>query len=310
MRIKFYGVRGSTPVPLTPKIYKKKVQNILEFVIKNFDMIKNSSNPIAEIPQDLASIYGGNTSCVYVESDKSAMVLDCGTGIRNLVFRSDDESYKEIDILFSHFHHDHISGLPFFRTLYEADVTLNFYSVHRELEASLIRYFDSTFFPVQFLKTPAKKNYVYLNQSEKYRIRNFDVEAIRLNHPNGSYGYRITDLKGKSIVYATDCEYPSNSDYKKWIEFYRNANLLIFDSQYTAKDMKKFFDYGHSTPSIGVDIAVSSNVEKLALFHHDPQYSEKQLNDLLNSAKAYRDKKYGESALDIIISNEGMELSI
>ena len=314
MELQFWGVRGSYPSPLLPENYLAKIDEIVCMAIRQRVTLKTKQEFIDSLPVDLKTVYGGNTSCVTISDGDNLLILDGGTGLRVL----GDKLLKcgllhnyhnHLNMIFSHTHLDHINGVPFFLPLYNKDVSIDFYSVHPNLEKILETQQQSHYHPVNFHKMGAKKNFKQLDEEQPVMIGSLKVENLRLNHPNGSFAYKITDANGKKIVYATDAEYKAN-DYDRYVEFYRDADLLIYDAQYTILDLAYFYDYGHSTPVMGVDFAVLANVKKLLLFHHNPAYNEKQIHEGLITAKEYLSQKYKNENLEIIIANEGMTFNL
>ncbi|PID26814.1 MAG: hypothetical protein CR982_08335 [Candidatus Cloacimonadota bacterium] len=309
MKIKFYGVRGSIPTPLLPSEYREKIRSIIEFTLEKGKGL-DADTVLSNIPRDLQSIFGGNTSCIHIESNNRSIILDAGSGLKILGNDLDKRGDSEIHIILSHLHHDHINGVPFFKPLYSPQKKVNFYGVHKNIEEVLNKNQEKDLFPVQFNKTGSEKKFKYLKPLKSEDINGFNITPIRMIHPNGCYGYKIIDKRGKKVIYATDCEYPKNRNYSKWIEFYKDADLLIFDGQYTQEDFKYFYNYGHSTPSIGVEIAVKANVKKLIIFHHEPMYNSKIILSHLQKAIDYREKQFPNSKLKIELANEELEIEV
>ena len=133
-----------------------------------------------------------------------------------------------------------------------------------------------------------------------------------MRHPGGAFGYRIEE-NGKSFVYTSDCEF--NIDeidrINAYHDFFNNADVVVFDTQYTFEEYVDKIDWGHSPASIAIDIASQFNVDRLILFHHDPDYDDEKLDHVLSSAKAYMEvnlKKRGKLRVDI--AYEGMEIEL
>lgn len=314
MELQFWGVRGSYPTPILPDSYLEKIDQILSLAIRKRISLKNKHEFIESLPADLKTIYGGNTSCISISDGKDMLIFDGGTGIKmlgdKLVKSNLLHCYKnQLNLFFSHTHLDHINGIPFFLPLYNKDVTVDFHAVHPNLEKILENQQQSHYHPVSMHKMGATKIFHQLEEGEPIQIGDFTIESLRLNHPNGSFAYRITDGKGKRIIYATDSEYKAN-DYARYIEFYKDADILIYDAQFTILDLAYNYDWGHSTPVMGVDFASLSNVKKLLLFHHNPNYNEKQIYEGLLTAREYLDQKYKNTDLEIIIANEGLVFNL
>ena len=315
MKVKFWGVRGSIPSPLSPLHYKEKIYRILELSLENKLESKCDINEFIEsLPDQYKTTFGGNTSCVTVSSGNTTIILDAGSGLKdfgNSIYSEGSLDNKHnLNILLSHTHLDHINGLPFFGPLYDSNVSIYFYSVHKDIAEPLKNQQSNRFFPVPFEKTGSKKSFINKKEGEEFNIGSFKVTSLLLDHPNGSYAYRIEDKNGKILVYATDGEYKPGFNESRVCSFYKDADVLIFDAQYTMLDLSVKYDYGHSTPVMGVDLARKSRVKKLILFHHDPFYNDQNLKEANNAAVQYEKMQYGDNQLEIITANEGMVIDI
>ncbi|MBD3166702.1 hypothetical protein GF324_08900, partial [bacterium] len=136
-------------------------------------------------------------------------------------------------------------------------------------------------------------------------------KAKRLNHPGNCFGYRV-EHNGKAMVMATDSEYKRNNEQenREVIEFFQNADIVIFDSQYTLEESMIKEDWGHSTAVIGVDMAVHAGVKRLALFHHEPSYSDTFIQELMEKARKYKNLNYLDSGIDIFVAQEDMNIAL
>jgi len=250
-KLVFYGVRGSYPVP---------------------DKMVNK--------------YGGNTSCILIETDDRLLILDAGTGIINTgkyLLKSRPQQ-KKIDLFLTHLHIDHILGLPFFDPVFDEDYEINIYSdqtPYTPLEETIYSLFNQPLSPISNDGIKAKLNFTILNTNHRETIRvgkAITVDYIKeKRHPlSGVLFYRIA-IDGKRIVYATDVE-SADGFAREQLDFIRGADILIHDSMYFDFDYnsptfpKKGF--GHSTVSMAVEDAIRGEVKKLFLFHYDPNYSD------------------------------------
>ncbi len=285
MRVIFWGTRGSLPTPLNARQVREKLEQSLRAALEQ------GINDPRQVPEfmdrhlDFATrgTYGGNTACVQVQAGDRSLILDAGSGLRELGLEAiqqrpvDDPG--EYHILLSHLHWDHIMGLPFFPPAYHPAATIHFYACHRRLEAALHNQQRPPHFPVRFGSMAARKTFTLLKPGREYNIAGFTVRPMRQNHPQLSYGYRIED-DGKSMVYSTDAEHKSqflDDDYP-FVEFFRRADLLIFDAQYTFSEAVTHKEnWGHSSNMVGVELACRAQVEHLCLFHHDPTNQDQAL---------------------------------
>ena len=316
MKVKFWGVRGSIPVPLTPDEYKSKIKEILSYASESDISDDGKINKfISKLPNHLQTTYGGNTSCVTITTEKINIILDAGTGLRLLgkeIVEGKFSNLKnnEYHLFLSHLHWDHINGLPFFAPLHIGNSKINFYSVHEGYEKILSDQQNSAFFPVSLESRPVEKKFHQLQEGKGLLLGDLEIVTKRLDHPNGSYAFKVTDKIGATIVYATDGEYRTQSETQSLIEFYKNADMLIFDSQYSSEELGGKLGFGHSSYEIGIDFAVQSNVKKIILFHHNHDFNDSTIEENLSKAREYLDTKYPTSNLVITNANENLELKV
>jgi len=270
---------------------------------------------IAALPFHLRATYGGNTSCVYLNIDGTHIALDMGSGLRllglDLLTKTFGRNSDEIHIFLSHTHWDHIQGLPFFVPAYLEGNRVHIYSPSENIADRLEMQQYAQFFPISLREMGAEFNYERMELGKPYSIANFVVSSIKLNHPNNSYAYRF-DHGGKSVVYATDTEFNEQSiDFiKGCIEFFKNADLLIFDSQYTSKESFEKLHWGHSSANTGIDVAIKSGVKRLVFFHHEPGYPDGQLSDIYKDIFRYRNMVARSRDLELIPGYEGLEITL
>jgi len=239
--------------------------------------------------------YGGNTPCLELTApDGTRIILDCGTGLRmlgNHLIEKLGGRAIEAHILVTHYHWDHIQGIPFFHPFFESQNRFHFYSfqskslgpnsLHQVLQAQLA----SPYFPVDVNSMTAARNFNEVTGGQKWDIHGTRVSAAWLNHPQGCLGYRI-ETAGGSIVYATDNE-PGVAEFDQNLrQLAHGADVLIYDAQYSpeqlASDRK---GWGHSSWLEGVKMAREAKVRNLILFHHDPDSSDKVVDGYLSAAR-------------------------
>lgn len=217
---------------------------------------------------------GGNTPCVEVEHDGYRLILDGGTGLRAL---GDAIGFAPVDatVLFSHYHWDHIQGVPFFGPAYNGASNLQFMGVARKLtiREALTSQMQPPTFPVGLELLVGIKGYVDLRPGGRSEAGPFTITALEQTHPNGVAVYRI-EAGGRSMVYATDVEHGGQVD-PRLIEAAEGSDLLIHDAQYHWKEYAGVEGisrkgWGHSTWLEAVQAAQQADSVRLALFHHDP----------------------------------------
>jgi len=272
MRIKFWGVRGSTPTPQ---------------------------------PENLR--YGGNTSCVEVRFGNSLFIFDCGTGFRSLgqqLRREFDSRTISARIFVSHFHWDHIQGIPFFGPLY--DKPENHFIFHsssrtRSLKRVMEEQMASPYFPVDLNEMKGKREFHELDEG-RVSLDDVTVQAAWLNHPQGCMGFRLESKQGV-VVYATDNE-PGDAKFDKSVrKLASGADVLIYDAKYLPEEYEaRKRGWGHSHWREAINIVMESGAKELILFHHDPDHDDNCIDKAVREARNYYAKVRGAS--------EGMELTL
>jgi phosphoribosyl 1,2-cyclic phosphodiesterase len=290
LKVKFWGVRGSYPTPGASTIK-----------------------------------YGGNTACVEITAGLRTVILDAGTGIiplgRDLARRAAVEKRGlELLLLFSHLHHDHTQGFPFFVPAYLPNARLHIFGpggTPETLKQILEHNQSAEIFPVSLRDMAATKN---IQSVQELQVIVWDEDGLRAAvptsrlseealiirihksyaHPGGVFVYRIS-WRGKSVVYATDTEGYIGTD-RRLVAFARDTDVLIHDAQYSEAHYASTQGFGHSTATMACEVAASAETGQLILFHHDPAYSDEMVTAQENTAKA--------NFADSCAAYEGLEINI
>jgi phosphoribosyl 1,2-cyclic phosphodiesterase len=269
-KLSFWGVRGSTPT-VDPATWR----------------------------------YGGNTPCLELTApDGTQFILDCGTGLRMLGSRwADPDGGKPVEthILVTHYHWDHIQGVPFFAPLYAPENEFNFYSFRSKHlgRDSLKQVFETQmatpYFPVDLSAMAATRKFTELDGGESFTIRENKITAKWLNHPQGCLGYRIETPAG-IMAYATDNE-PGDPVLEQSLrELAAGADIFINDAQYTPEQLANARrGWGHSSWRDGVRIAREAGAKTLVLFHHDPDSTDRAVDSILHNAREEFDSVFAAS---------------
>src|SRR5438309_1498880 len=259
-KLSFWGVRGSTPT-VDPATWR----------------------------------YGGNTPCLeLIAPDGTQIILDCGTGLRMLGSRwaaPNGGKTPDTHILVTHYHWDHIQGIPFFSPLYAENNEFQFYSFRSKFlgRDSLKQVFEAQmavpYFPVDMSAMSAKRKFKEVGGGETFRIGENEITTAWLNHPQGCLGFRIETSAG-SIVYATDNEPGDPKLDQSLRQLAAGADIFINDAQFTPEQLTAARKgWGHSTWLEGVKIAEEVGVKNLVLFHHDPDSTDKAVDSILREAR-------------------------
>ncbi len=319
MKVTFWGTRGSIPSPLDHGEFRAKAKRLL----MNARDVDLSDEPAVDeylrtraIPESMT--FGGNTPCVEVIEGGDRLILDCGSGMPPLgrnMFATGFAPGDEVHILQTHTHWDHMMGFPFFGPAFTKGTTIHIHGVHPNLEERFAQQMDLIHFPITMAEMAADIVFHQIKKDGLTAIGPFSITNKALHHPGGSYSYRI-ETGGRSLVLATDGEYkePTEEIYRPFIEFYRDADVLIFDAMYSTleKTIEKE-NYGHSTPVIGIRLALSAGVKTLVLFHHDPECNDSQIAQSYYEALEFlkiRGKSLSEKPLDLITSYDGLMIEV
>jgi len=269
VKIKFWGTRGSIPVP-------------------DRRMMR----------------YGGNTTCVEVTLGEKTLIIDAGTGIRLLGEQILRRKINDLTLFLTHSHWDHIQGFPFFKPIYSKKTSLTILGCtdsYNPLKNILARHMSSEYFPVPFDELAAKINFVN-TCGGSYAIAGHTLRFIRTNHPSYTLGVRI-EKGNSSFVFLTDNELESEKPVTSFGElrnFCRGASLLVHDAQFTTGEYPARKGWGHSTFEQAIELAHAAGVKKLGLTHHDPTRKDTELDAIANKIKTTCRKK-SLSLLPVII---------
>jgi phosphoribosyl 1,2-cyclic phosphodiesterase len=313
MRVKFWGVRGSLPTPLTPEQVKRKISAVVQR-IQPADLANPEARErfLARLPKYLFGTVGGNTTCVEVELASGALLLfDGGSGLaeysRDLSRRP--QPIREFHVFFTHFHWDHLMGLPFFTQLYSPAYKVTFHSPVKDYERVVRDQMKHPYFPVPMDVMKADIEFRVLEE-KPMEIGGAQITWKVMKHPGGCFSYKISEGQ-KSMIFATDSEI-TEDDFMKISEnrsYFRGSDLLILDSQYTLGEAIEKYDWGHTSYSMAVELASELDVANLVLFHHEPAYEDKKVWSIHQSAEWYRDRM-SERNLKVYLAEEGLELEV
>ncbi|MEN6623486.1 MAG: MBL fold metallo-hydrolase, partial [Smithella sp.] len=221
--------------------------------------------------------YGGNTTCLEIRTkDDHIIIIDAGSGIRELGNLLLSENHYEYTILLTHAQWDHIMGFPFFKPIYSHKTSINIWgcpSARFSLKEIISGIMRPPNFPVNYDAISARIAYQD-TCSDSHQVGSVTITPIALSHPNGGNGYKLEE-DGKFFVFLTDNElgfrHEGGLDYHDYLKISRGADLLIHDAEYTQNEYKKTRGWGHSAYNDTLKLALNANVKKLGLFHHNQE---------------------------------------
>ena len=320
MRVHFWGTRGSLPVAARADQIRGKLTAALVAASGRVFADKAEAGEWLDRTQDFAARggYGGATSCVEIDANDGAFTIcDMGSGLREFGLdaarRSATGHPKRYHIFLSHLHWDHIMGFPFFAPAFDPEATIVIHSGHPDAEAALRRQQEEISFPVAFDWLRANISFVVLTPGETTRIGGLDVTLIEQFHSHDSYGYRF-EADGKAVVYSTDSEHKAeNMDAEERFEaFFADADLVVCDTMYSLADTVSLkADWGHSSSLVAVDLCRVAQAKRLALFHHEPTYSDAQILGMHRDAIAYEQLTRGDTnGVEVVCAYDGLEITV
>ncbi len=245
LTVRFWGVRGSFPVPGAATLR-----------------------------------YGGNTACVEIRVGGRMFFVDAGSGFVKAGEALAGKAPARIDILFSHLHHDHVSGFPFFAPALTGHCGIRTFCGNlggESAKAALDRMFAPPLFPVTLDAFPTRFEHHGFRAGEILTFDDVEIATCPLFHPGGATGYRF-DHGGRRVCYISDIEHTDPWPASHLVRFCKGADLVIYDSMYSASEYAIFKGWGHSTWSAGAALCRAAGVKAMAGFHHNPTHSDAELD--------------------------------
>ncbi len=318
MLVRFWGTRGSIPVAMSSAEVQRKLVNALVAAAgRGLDTAGKARAFVErELDFSISHTFGGNSSCVQIETgDQDYVLCDLGSGARvlgNAVLATRGPAGHRFHVFMSHLHWDHIMGFPFFMPAYLPGNHVRIYGCHATLEEAFRRQNAPPSFPVDFSRMNAQIEFIRLEPDRDYDIAGLRVRAKRQQHGGDSYGYRI-EKHGKVVVYSTDSEHKQDDleEMKAFVEFFRDADLVIFDAQYSLADaISVKEDWGHSSNVVGVEMCQLARARRLCLYHHEPIFDDERIATLLAETRRLEEITRGDHRVEVWAAYDGLEITL
>jgi len=320
--IRFWGTRGSIPVAMTSaEVQRKLVAALVRAAGRGLDTREKAQAFVArELDFTVSHTFGGNSSCVQIagrdaSGDAPYVLCDLGSGARvfaNQLLAERGPVGHVFHVFMSHVHWDHIMGFPFFMPAYLPGNQIHIYGCHETLEEAFRRQNSAPSFPVDFSRMGAAIEFTRLEPGREYQIAGFRVRAMRQHHGGDSYGYRF-ERNGKTVIYSTDSEHKQDDSgaIHAFVEFFRDAELVIFDAQYSLADsISVKEDWGHSSNVVGVELCQLARAKRLCMYHHEPMFDDERIASILAETVRLEEITRGDHRVEISAAYDGMEIVV
>ena len=320
MLVRFWGTRGSLPVAQRAVAVRAKIAKALVAASGQSFPTVELAGAFIDDSLDFATgnTYGGATSCVEIEGgDGSFIICDMGSGLREFGLSAAGRCAaghpRTYHFFLSHLHWDHIMGFPFFVAAFDSGAEIFIHTCHADAETALRRQQEEISFPVPFDWLRAQFTFDVMEEGKAYEIAGLSVQSLRQYHSHDSYGFRFSDGQS-TVIYSTDSEHKLDTmeDERKFERFFADADLTICDTMYSLADsvtMKE--DWGHSSNLVAVDLCHAANAKRLVLFHHEPTYSDDDIQRMHNETIRYEElTREDRVPLDVICAYDGLEITV
>lgn len=292
MKAIIWGSCGSLPSPTSSAAIRRKVKEAIWATRgQHFESLDAVDTYLDSLPHSAHGTYKANTSCVQIVTRGDEYIFcDAGTGLRDFSLSlGKNPPAATYHIFVSHLHWDHIQGFPFFAPAYQPGNRIIFHGFHKETEAAIRSQMDAPCFPVPFEAMQARIEFDIRENGDSFKIGEVQVDAIKQQHPGDSWGYRFIE-NDQRIIFSSDSEHGPEARQENYpfIDFFDHADVLIFDGQYTSEEANnEKRNWGHSDHMTGVELAARAKVRQLIVFHHEPAYTDAEIEEIHRDALRY-----------------------
>lgn len=324
LTIKYWGVRGSLPSAPTPTEWTYHIEGVLRnFFTSGYRDLSQISKYMKTLEEPLVGGYGTATTSVEIRSGKSQILIDGGSGIRNLseaiMHGTTGRAKGPFHIFMTHFHWDHVIGLPFFTPHFIPGSEIHYYAVQSDLEQLIRGVFKKPYFPVPFEALKANIHFHILEPRKAIKIDDFTITPYQLDHPDPCWGYKV-EAGGKAYAHCVDTEGTrvTREELGLDLPLYQNIDVMYFDAQYTLPELAEKANWGHSAAQVGLEIARREGIRRVLFAHHDPGARPEHVMELKRQTGEYyqslMSKATGshEASKEIIwdFAHEGLEIKL
>lgn len=324
MKVKLWGTRGSLPTPKTPLEIRDRVTMVLKgFLDAGYQDVKDVEPYLDNLTCSVLGGFGGNTACMEILEGPTRAVIDGGSGLRllgaELMKGACAHGKGEVHIFFTHFHWDHLIGLPFFTPIFIPGNQIHVYAVQPELRQIFETVFKKPFFPVDLKQLGAQIHYHTLEPRKAFKLGELQLTPYQLDHPDPCWGYRV-EGGGKVFSYCVDTEgtRATRAELGADLPMYQGVDFMIYDAQYTLREALEKVNWGHAAATIGLDIAMREGIKRVLFMHHDPASSDAKVALVEQQTRRYYEnqlKTSKKAGIDLhpvewTFAQEGTEIEI
>ncbi len=276
MQIKLWGTRGSLPTPQSPKNIKESIRYLFQdFFASGYKEASDVETYLSKQPACRFGGFGGDTMCVEVKTDRQQLIVDAGSGLRSLGYELMSGPCGcgdgDLHLLFTHFHWDHLFGLPFFVPMFIPGNKIHVYAVQPELTDIFHTIFRKPYFPLSIEQLDATIEYHVLEPRKPVVFGDITVTPYELDHPDPCWGYKF-ESNGKVFSHCVDSEIKriTRKALGPDLPLYQGVDLMVMDAQYTLIESMEKIDWGHGSAALGLEIAMREGIKQVLFVHHDP----------------------------------------